>query len=61
VPGSGAYRLTAAGLQALSEQENPLPEDPPRHPDAYEYGAPWGPDNPAPDSAWGTRPEHKMN
>lgn len=33
-----------------------LPEDEPtesgRHPDAYEYGEPWGPDNPAPGSPW---------
>jgi len=31
------------------------PNDAPRHPDAYEYGEPWGPDNPAPGSAWDTR------
>lgn len=27
-------------------------EDEPRHQDAYEYGEPWGPDNPAPGSPW---------
>jgi hypothetical protein len=27
------------------------------HPDAYAYGEPWGPDNPAPGSAWGRRPK----
>jgi hypothetical protein len=30
--------------------------EPERHPDAYDYGEPWGPDNPAPGSAWDTRP-----
>jgi hypothetical protein len=35
---------------AVTELEDPYE---PRHPDAYPYGAPWGPDNPAPDSAWG--------
>lgn len=32
-----------------------------RHPDAYEYGEPWGPDNPAPGSAWDTRKRQERN
>jgi hypothetical protein len=32
-----------------------LTDEPERHPDAYGYGEPWGPDNPAPGSAWDTR------
>jgi hypothetical protein len=30
-------------------------QEPERHPDAYEYGEPWGPDNPAPSSPWSKR------
>jgi hypothetical protein len=52
----GVYQLTDAGRQVLNEQENPLVyEEETRHPDAYEYGEPWGPGNPAPGSAWDTR------
>lgn len=38
--------------------ENAYPGEPgePRHPDAYEYGEEWGPDNPAPGSAWDREP-----
>jgi hypothetical protein len=34
--------------EIMSEQE----QDEERHPDAYPYGEPWGPDNPAPGSPW---------
>lgn len=30
-------------------------QEPERHPDAYTYGEPWGPDNPAPGSPWSKR------
>lgn len=43
--------------QVIEEDPRATLDEPPRHPDAYPYGEPWGPDNPAPGSAWDNRTE----
>jgi antitoxin (DNA-binding transcriptional repressor) of toxin-antitoxin stability system len=55
IDGQPAARIVPASREAtaVTELADPYLEDPPRPPAAYPYGAPWGPDNPAPDSAWG--------